>query len=146
MKRESATILVRISIAAGPKSKLGRKEFIWFTLPQCCSLLKQGGQKAGADAVVMEGSSLLAASPGLLGLLSYRAQDYQPRDGTTHNGLGPPHLITNWENALQLDFMEAFSLGRLFLNDNSSLCQVDTHRNQPVQLTPCHLGTQTHHY
>jgi hypothetical protein len=30
------------------------------------------------------------ASPGLLSLLSYRTQDYQPRDGTTHNGLGPP--------------------------------------------------------
>jgi hypothetical protein len=27
------------------------------------------------------------ASPGLLSLLFYRTQDYQPRDGTTHNGL-----------------------------------------------------------
>jgi len=35
------------------------------------------------------------ASPGLLNLLSYRTQDHQPRDGTTHNGLGPPTLITN---------------------------------------------------
>jgi hypothetical protein len=35
------------------------------------------------------------ASPGLLSLLSYRTHDYQPRDGTTHNGLGPPALITN---------------------------------------------------
>jgi hypothetical protein len=35
------------------------------------------------------------ASPGLLSLLSYRTQDYQPRDGPTHNGLGPPTLITN---------------------------------------------------
>ena len=26
------------------------------------------------------------ASPGLLSLLSYRTQHYQPRDGTTHNG------------------------------------------------------------
>jgi hypothetical protein len=26
------------------------------------------------------------ASPGLLSLLSYRTQDYQPRDATTHNG------------------------------------------------------------
>ena len=25
---------------------------------------------------------------GLLSLLSYRPQDHQPRDGTTHNGLG----------------------------------------------------------
>jgi hypothetical protein len=30
------------------------------------------------------------ASPGLLSLLSYRAQDYQPRDGTTHKGTSPP--------------------------------------------------------
>jgi hypothetical protein len=33
------------------------------------------------------------ASPGLLSLLSYRTQDYQPRDGTTTRGLTP--LITN---------------------------------------------------
>jgi hypothetical protein len=26
---------------------------------------------------------------GMLSLLSYRTQDHQPRDGTTHNGLGP---------------------------------------------------------
>jgi hypothetical protein len=29
------------------------------------------------------------ASPGLLSLLSYRTQDYQPRDGTTHKGPFP---------------------------------------------------------
>ena len=29
------------------------------------------------------------ASPGLLSLLSYRTQDYQPRDDTTHNGSSP---------------------------------------------------------
>jgi len=53
------------------------------------------------------------ASPGLLSLLSYRIQDHQPRDGPTHNGLAPPTLITNWENALQLDLVEAFPQGRL---------------------------------
>jgi hypothetical protein len=42
----------------------------------------------------------------LLSLLSYRTQDNQPRDGPTHKGLSS--LITNWENALQLDLMEAF--------------------------------------
>jgi hypothetical protein len=26
----------------------------------------------------------------LFSLFSYRTQDHQPRDGTTHNGLGPP--------------------------------------------------------
>jgi len=30
------------------------------------------------------------AFPGLLSLLSYRTQDYQSRDSTTHNGPGPP--------------------------------------------------------
>ena len=28
-------------------------------------------------------------STGLLSMLSYRTQDYQPRDGTTHNGPSP---------------------------------------------------------
>ena len=47
-------------------------------------------------------------SPGLLSLSSYRIQDYQSRDGTTHNGLGLVPLTTNGENAIQLDLMEAF--------------------------------------
>jgi hypothetical protein len=29
------------------------------------------------------------ASPGLLSLLSYRTEDYQPRNGTTHKGISP---------------------------------------------------------
>ena len=44
------------------------------------------GQKAGADAEAMEGCSLLAC---LLSLLSYRTQDYQPRDGPTYKGPFP---------------------------------------------------------
>ena len=31
------------------------------------------------------------APHGLIRLLSYRTQDHQIRDGTTHHGLGPPH-------------------------------------------------------
>ena len=46
----------------------------------------QAGQEAGADAEAMEGCSLLAYSPWLAHLFSYRTQDYQPRDGITHNG------------------------------------------------------------
>jgi hypothetical protein len=49
----------------------------------------QAGKKAGADADAMEGCSLLLAYPGLLSLLSYRTQDYQPRDGSTHKGPFP---------------------------------------------------------
>jgi hypothetical protein len=53
------------------------------------------------------------------------------RPGMVPPTRSPPSLITNWENALQLDLMEAFPQGRL-LYDNSSLCQVDT-QNPPVQ-------------
>jgi hypothetical protein len=58
----------------------------------------QAGQKAGVDAEATEGCFLLA---------------YQPRDGTTHKGLSP--LITNGENALQLDLTEAFPQLKLSL-------------------------------
>ena len=46
------------------------------------------------------------------------------RDGPTHKGPFP--LITNWENVLHLDLMEAFPNWSSFLCDNFSLCQVDT--------------------
>jgi hypothetical protein len=48
------------------KKHLGRKGYIQFILPHCCSSPKevrtgiQAGQEAGADAEVMEGCSLLA--------------------------------------------------------------------------------------
>jgi hypothetical protein len=71
------------------------------------------------------------ASPGLLSLLPYTTQDYQPRDGTTHNGpFHPwslieemPYSWISWRHLVK---------GGSFLCDNSSLCQVDT-ENQPVQ-------------
>ena len=71
---------------------MGRKGFI--ELPRCSSSLKevstgtQAGQEAGADAEAMEGCYWLA-SPGLLSLLYYSTQDYQLRDGTTHDGISP---------------------------------------------------------
>jgi hypothetical protein len=45
----------------------------------------QAGQEAGADAEAMEGWSYWLAFSVLLSLLSYRTQDYQPKDGTTYN-------------------------------------------------------------
>jgi hypothetical protein len=36
------------------------------------------------------GAAYWLASPGLLSLLSYRTQDYQPRDGPAHHRLAPP--------------------------------------------------------
>lgn len=45
---------------------------------------------------------------GLLSL-SYRTQNHQPRGDTTYNGPGPlAPSITNSENALQLELMQAF--------------------------------------
>jgi hypothetical protein len=108
-------VLVRVSIPAQtslPRSKLGRKGFIWLTLPYCCSSPKevrtgtQAGQKEGADAEAMEGCSLLACFPGLLSLLSYRTKTTSPEMVPPTRGLSP--LITNGENALQLELMEAF--------------------------------------
>ena len=46
------------------------------------------------DAEAMEGAAYWLAPHGLLSLLSYRTQDHQPKDGTTHNGLGPLLFIT----------------------------------------------------
>jgi hypothetical protein len=96
------TVLVRVSIPAqtsGPRSKLGRKGFIRLTLPYCCS----SPRKSGLELKQVRKQKLMQrpwrdvlywlASPGLLSLLSYRTQDYQPRDGPTHKGLSP--LITN---------------------------------------------------
>lgn len=37
------------------------------------------------------GSAYWIAPRGLFSLLPYTTQDYQPKDGTTHNGSGPPH-------------------------------------------------------
>ena len=73
------------------------------------------------------------ASPGLLSLLSYRTQDYQPRDGSTHNG--PSH---RWSLIEKMPYSwiswRHFLKGGSFLCDNSSLYQVDT-QNWAVQMT-----------
>ena len=49
--------------------------------------------EAGADAEAMEGAAYWLAPHGLLSLLSYRTQVNQPRDGSTHSGLGLPLSI-----------------------------------------------------
>jgi hypothetical protein len=49
----------------------------------------QAGQEAEADAEPWKDVSYWLASPGLLSLLSFRTQDYQSRDGTTHKGISP---------------------------------------------------------
>jgi hypothetical protein len=70
------------------------------------------------------------ASPGLLGLFSYRTQDYP---GMAPPTMGPPTLDHQLrKNVPQLDLLEALPQLKLLSCDNSSLCQVDT-QSQPVQ-------------
>jgi hypothetical protein len=74
---------------------LGRKGFIQFTLPYFCS----SPRKSGLELKQVRKQEMMQrpwrdvpywlASPGLLSLLSYRTQDYQPRDGPTHKGPFP---------------------------------------------------------
>jgi hypothetical protein len=53
--------------------------------------LKQGRNlEAGADAEAVEGAADWLTFSGLLNLLSNRIWAHLLRDGTTHNGLGPP--------------------------------------------------------
>jgi hypothetical protein len=89
--------LVRVSIPANimTKKQVGEERVYSAYNPHCCSSPKevrtgtQADQEAGADAEAMEGVTYWLVSPGLLSLLSYRTQDYQPRDGMTHKGLFP---------------------------------------------------------
>jgi hypothetical protein len=80
------------------------------------------------------GSAYWLAFPGLLSLLSCRTQDYPPKDGTTRKGLGPPSLITNWENALQLDLMKPFPQGQVLSLFLTLACVKLTHK--PASTTP----------
>ena len=50
---------------------------------------------------------------GLLSLLSYRTQDCQPRDGSTHYELGPCLLINALQFCLQPKLIKTFSQLRL---------------------------------
>jgi hypothetical protein len=118
-------VLVRVSIPAQtswPRSKLGKGLFSLHFHTACCSSPKevmtgtQAGQEAGADAEAMEGCSLLAC---LLPLACSACSLIEPK--TTSPEMvsptrGPSPLITNWENALQLDLMKALpQLQLLFL-------------------------------
>jgi hypothetical protein len=132
------SVLVRVSIPAqtsGPRSKLKRKGLIQLTPPHCCSSPKEVRTRLGTWRQELmqrpwRDVTYCLASPGLLSLLSYKTQDYQTRDGTTHNDFSHPlSLIVkmpyswiSWRHFLK---------GGSFLCDNSSLCQVDT-QNQPV--------------
>jgi hypothetical protein len=74
---------------------LERKGFVQLTLPYCYS----SPRKSGLELKQVKKQELVQrpwrdvpywlASPGLVSLLSYRTQDYQPRDGPAHKGPFP---------------------------------------------------------
>ena len=113
-------------------SKLWKKGFFFFFFLSLNFLLavnKKNKVRAGTQTEQKPGGkSWCRGHRGVLptGLLPLvcSSQGYQLRDGTTHNGLAYAPLITNWENVLWLDFMEAFPQLTLFLSDDSSLCSV----------------------
>ena len=87
------------------RSRMGRKGRAHSAPTSTALLIKEvraGSQQAGrnletgADAEAMEKCSLNQLAPrSLLSLLFYTTLDHQPRDGTAHNGLGPPESVTN---------------------------------------------------
>jgi hypothetical protein len=76
--------------------ELGRKGFIWLMLPNPWSLIGGGQDRNSWRQELMQrpwrDAAYWLAPRGLSSLLSYRAQDHQPGDGTTHNVLGPLHI------------------------------------------------------
>jgi hypothetical protein len=66
-------------------------------------LLEKSGQEltqgrnleAGIHTEIMEDAAYWLAPHSILNLFSYRTQDHQPKDGTTHDGWGSPTSITN---------------------------------------------------
>ena len=75
------------------------------------------------------GASYWLAPHGLLSLLFYSTQDYQPMGGTTQRGLGSAHqsLIKKmpYKHAYSQVLWRHFLNGGSLLSVNSSLCQVD---------------------
>lgn len=70
---------------------LGKKGFLWLTVPHCTSSSKEtraypkgGNMEAGSDAEITKECFLLSSPPSLLSLYSRRAQDQQPDVGTVH--------------------------------------------------------------
>ena len=91
-------VLVRVSIPAQnimTKKQIDEKSVYLAYTSTCCSSPKEvktgthTGQEAGTDTETMEECYLLACFPWLA-QLAYRTQDYQLRDGTTHNGPSHP--------------------------------------------------------
>lgn len=77
------------------QSNLGKSGFIWGVHHFIIEESQGRNLEAGSDAEAMEEYCLQACSSWLAQPSSYRTKDHQPRDGTTHRGLGPPIFIIN---------------------------------------------------
>jgi hypothetical protein len=132
------SVLVRVSITAQtswPRSKLGRKGFIWLTLPYCCSSPKevrtgtQTGQEAGADAEATEECSLLACFPWLARPALIQNPKLPAQRWSHPQGAFPP-----WSLIEKMPY--SWISWRHFLNWSSFLCDnsscVELTQNQPV--------------
>jgi hypothetical protein len=83
-------VLVRVCIPAQnimTKKQVG-KERVYLAYTSTLLFITKGTQDRIMRQRPWRNAALWIVSPGLLSLLSYRIQNYQPRDGTTHNG--PP--------------------------------------------------------
>ena len=75
---------------------------------------------------------------GLLNLLSYKTQDHQPRNGTTHKGLGPPQqsLIKKTPHRhIYIQILWRYFLNGASLHSEDQLCQAGL--NYPTHLFFC---------
>jgi hypothetical protein len=89
------------------KSKSGKNGFNWITHTHHCSSSKDVRNSSRIETWRPElmqkpwrGAAYWHTSPWfaphcLLRVLSYKTQGHHPRDGHTHNGLGPPPSTTN---------------------------------------------------
>ena len=82
------------------KATLGRKGFVWLTLPPLKEVKTEQEPGPGADTKIMEGCCIMASSQ----------QDHHLICDVTQHGLVHPPSITNLENRLEMDLMEAFSV------------------------------------
>ena len=127
-----------------PKLPLGRKGFIWLTLPNYCPTWCWDGNSNKAGTWRQEwmqrpwrGAAYWLASNSLLSHLPYRIQDHQPKDDSTHNGPGHPHKSP----IKKLPYRIAYSLiygGIFFFNQGSLISSDSWHNQHSNQAGPIH--------
>lgn len=67
------------------------KRFIWLTYPECRSIERSHGRDSNLAGTWRQELLRGVLLTGLLTLISNQTQNFQPRDGTSHNRLDTPH-------------------------------------------------------